>query len=140
MAHLLTRHVEIFFRLKQTENDLPPCSDIQKLQIDHKIETTEMTYIEEYENKRVLDMGNDTWFEIRLEMQTDTFKEIKQKRAYTLQSLIGNLGGYLGIFIGFTLLDLLKSMKKVSSRIKKYISSVLTGTKKCGNSQRSMNV
>ena len=40
--------------------------------------------------------------EIRLEIQTDTFKEIKQKRAYSPQSLIGNLGGYLGIFIGFT--------------------------------------
>ena len=126
---LLTRHVEVFFRLKQTENDIPPCSDIQKLQIDHKIETTEMTLLEEHSKQKPQDMGNDTWFEIRLEIQTDTFKEIKQKQAYTPQSLIGNLGGYLGIFIGFTLLDLLKSTKKASSRIKKYISSALTGTK-----------
>ena len=68
-----------------------------------------MTLIEEHAKERVQDIGNDTWFEIRLEIQTDTFKEIKQKRAYSPQSLIGNLGGYLGIFIGFTLLDLLKS-------------------------------
>ena len=94
-----------------------------------KIETTEMTLLEEHSKQKTQDMGNDTWFEIRIEIQTDTFKEIKQKRAYTPQSLIGNLGGYLGIFIGFTLLDLLKSMKKISSRIKKYISTALTGIK-----------
>ena len=126
---LMTRNVETFFRLKQTEHDIPPCSDIQKLQIDHKIETTEMTLLEEHAKERFQDMGNDTWFEIRLEIQTDTFKEIKQKRAYSSQSLIGNLGGYLGIFIGFTLLDILKSMKKGSSKFKTYISSSLPSTK-----------
>ena len=63
-------------------------------------------------------LDNGTWFEIVFEIQTDTFKEIKQKRAYSEQSLIGNLGGYLGIFIGFSLLDLLKCM--VSVRIKIY--------------------
>ena len=88
-----------------------------------------MTLLEEHNKQRLQDMGNDTWFEIRLEIQTDTFKEIKQKRAYTPQSLIGNLGGYLGIFIGFTLLDLFKCMNKGSSKFKKYVSSSLPCTK-----------
>ena len=57
IEQLMTRHVEIFYRLKQTENDIPPCTDIQKLQIDHKIETTEMTLLEEHTEKRVQGMG-----------------------------------------------------------------------------------
>ena len=30
----------------------------------------------------------------------DSYKEIKQVRAYDIQSLIGNAGGYLGLFLG----------------------------------------
>ena len=119
---LMSRNVEIFYRINQKESDIPPCTDIQKLQIDHEIKTTTMTFVEEHTQQKNVDVGNETWFEIRLEIQTDTFKEITQKRAYTPQSLVGNLGGYLGLFIGFTLLDLLKSLLSVYSRIRDYLT------------------
>ena len=62
-------------------------------------------------------IGNDTWLEITIRIETDTFKEVKQKRAYTPQSLIGNIGGYLGLFIGFTILDLVDFMTLFHSKI-----------------------
>ena len=34
------------------------------------------------------------------------FKEIKQTRAYNAQSLIGNAGGYVGLFVGYTLKEI----------------------------------
>ena len=125
--HLMRRNSEIWSRLKQTaENDIPPCTEIQKLQIDLSIEATKISFDQEHTELtdiKVKDIGNDTWFEIKLSIQTDTFKEIKQKRAYTPQSLIGNIGGYLGLLIGFTLLDLFKYIMTIHSRIMNCISS-----------------
>ena len=34
------------------------------------------------------------------------FKEIKQTRAYNLQTLIGNAGGYVGLFVGYSLKEI----------------------------------
>ena len=121
ISHIMTRTMEIFLRLKHAEHEIPPCTDIKKLQIDHNVKTATKTVREEFNVKGDKYTGNDTWFEIRLEIQIDSFKEIRQKRAYTPQNLIGNLGGYLGLFIGFTLLDLIKCMKLFSSGVRKYI-------------------
>ena len=125
-THLIKRNTEIWSRLNQTaENDIPPCREIQKLQVDHTVKTAKKAFAERYKIKDIefQDIGNDTWFEITLRIQTDTFKEIKQKRAYTPQSLVGNIGGYLGLFIGFTLLDLFDSMMACYSKILNCIRS-----------------
>mgnify|MGYP001264530150 CR=1 FL=1 len=127
-THLMKRNTEIWSRLNQTaENDIPPCREIQKLQVDHTVKTAKKSFeAERYKIKDIEfeDIGNDTWFEITLRIQTDTFKEIKQKRAYTPQSLVGNIGGYLGLFIGFTLLDLFDSMMACYSKILNCICSL----------------
>ena len=135
----MSRNAEIFYRLNQKETDIPPCTEIQKLQFDHNIRTTKMTFVEEQTKKREENIRNETWFEIRLEIQTDTFKEIRQKRAYTPQSLVGNLGGYLGLFIGFTLLDLLKSLLSVYSRVRNYLSYSLWRWKNPQTSSKEIN-
>ena len=129
IGHLYKRNMEIWYRLTQTaENDIPPCREIQKLQIEHTVKATKKSFAERHKIKdiEIQDIGNDTWFEIALRIQTDTFKEIKQKRAYTPQSLIGNIGGYLGLFIGFTLLDLFDSIMKFHSKIMNRIHSPAT--------------
>ena len=35
-----------------------------------------------------------------------TFREIKQIRAYDLENLYGNIGGYMGLFLGYAILNL----------------------------------
>ena len=44
--------------------------------------------------------------EIMLTFQGDTYMEITQTRAIDGQSLIGNAGGYVGLFLGVALLQL----------------------------------
>ena len=114
--------MEQFYRLKPPKNDIPPCREITKLQIDQS---------GDYEDAMEQEMlGNETnlsWFEIKVSFQLDTFKEIKQKRSYSEQSLIGNIGGYLGLLIGFTLLDLLSWMSVQFEKIKNILSQVLDG-------------
>ena len=34
------------------------------------------------------------------------YKEIEQVRAYDVQSLVGNVGGYIGLFLGYALREL----------------------------------
>ena len=104
------------------------------------MKTTNMTYSEENADISIMKefivekqsplKSNDTWFEIVFEIQTDTFKEIKQKRAYSEQSLIGNLGGYLGIFIGFSLLDLLTVLLSLRIKVQNTFGVSLNGEKR----------
>ena len=49
---------------------------------------------------------NQGWFRITVEFLKNEFKEIKQLRAYSAQSLIGNAGGYVGLFVGYTIAEL----------------------------------
>ena len=41
-----------------------------------------------------------------LNFQGDTYMEVVQSRAYDGQSLIGNAGGYVGLFLGVALVQL----------------------------------
>ena len=49
---------------------------------------------------------NATDYEILLNFQGKTYMEIEQAKAYDFQSLIGNGGGYVGVFLGVALLQL----------------------------------
>ena len=46
------------------------------------------------------------WFKIRLWFRSNQFMEIKQIRAYNFQTLVGNGGGYIGLFLGCTIIEL----------------------------------
>ena len=125
VRQIMRRTMEIFKRVKKTKNDKPPCREIQKLQIDKTIISTNWSMIREFNQKGEESMENNGWFEIRLHIQTDIFKEIKQKRAYTLQSLIGNLGGYLGLFAGWSLFGFFNCIFTLYQRARSYIFSKL---------------
>ena len=43
---------------------------------------------------------------IKMNFLSGHFKEIKQVRAYNVQSLVGNAGGYIGLFLGYTLKEM----------------------------------
>ena len=143
---LARRNGEAFYRLPSAVKDVPPCTEIQKLQVEYSMKTTIMAYSEENSYISIMKefivekesplKSNDTWFEIVFEIQTDTFKEIKHKRAYSEQNLIGNLGGYLGIFIGFSLLDLLTALLSLPIKIQNTFGVSLNGEKRNSEEQK----
>ena len=49
---------------------------------------------------------SDDFFVLNVNFQARKFKEIKQVRAYTTQTLIGNTGGYIGLFLGYTIKEI----------------------------------
>ena len=107
IKNLMWKQRQLFYRLKPPKSDIPPCREITKLQIDKSVGYTNAKEVEMNDTAKPL-----SWFEINVDILTDTFKVIRQKRVYSQQSLIGNVGGYVGILIGFSLSDLLSWMIK----------------------------
>ena len=36
-----------------------------------------------------------------MDFQSKYFREVKQIQAYSFQTLVGNVGGYIGLFVGY---------------------------------------
>ena len=64
-----------------------PCTEIMKLGIDY--EEPEYDTLKE-------DTTRISWY-----YRTNTFKEIRQMRAYTGMMLLGNVGGFFGVLLGY---------------------------------------
>ena len=60
-------------------------------------------------------------FSASLQFSSDRYKEIVLSRQFDLQNLIGNAGGYVGICVGYSFLQLPKSITMIVLRIKSYI-------------------
>ena len=131
IQQLLKHHIAIFHRFQNNKNDVPPCTEIQKLQIDYSTKSAGVT--QKFNNQ------TDTWFEVRFDIFTDSFKVIKQNRAYSTQSLIGNIGGYLGLCIGFSLLDLLTLIVVFCEKIRNTFLSILNNSKDRSTMQHKKN-
>ena len=81
---------------------LDPCLGIERLQVEYQEVDLDKFPFSKEEQKD----DDDDWFMIEYLIQATTFKEIKQTRAYSVQSLIGNLGGYIGLCLGYAILNL----------------------------------
>ena len=88
-------------------NITPPCSEIKRLNVVFQEEETNV--VRENNNfpstKNKLKQGNG-WFRVTVQFIKNEFKEIKQMRAYSSQSLVGNAGGYVGILVGYSISEL----------------------------------
>ena len=79
----------------------PPCKQIKK--VLHTYE--ELKYIENDPFESLKD-PNDIHFMVNIRFEDSSFMEIKHVRAFDIESLIGNAGGYLGLFTGYAILQL----------------------------------
>ena len=55
----------------------------------------------------------DDFFLVIIHFQAPVYKEIKQIRAYNLQTLVGNAGGYIGLFLGYTIKEIPVFLRKL---------------------------
>ena len=79
----------IFYGVKQWNT---PCTEIRKVYLDY----------EETEERK--SNGPDQT-RIVLYFESDSFKEIRQIRAYPMMSLFGNVGGFVGLILGYALVQ-----------------------------------
>ena len=65
-----------------------------------------------------------------------TFREIKQVQAYDFDSLVGNVGGYMGLFLGYAILNLPHLLLVLFYPLRKKIESK---TRQLANNNKSVN-
>ena len=51
-------------------------------------------------------LKNESYFQITQTYNQPQFRETIQRRAYNLEALVGNIGGYAGLFLGYALVQL----------------------------------
>ena len=78
----------------------PPCKSIQKILYSYE----EYDILEDWTEEWLNEVNNI--FEVMLEFTDATYMEIEQVRDYGLQDVVGDIGGYLGLFLGFALLQI----------------------------------
>ena len=88
-----------------------PCRLVEKIMYFYD------EYVEGFRN--TVRSNNETWYEILLNFQGTTYMEIEQSRAYDFNNLIGNGGGYIGVFLGVALIQLPSFLFKMHSFIQK---------------------
>ena len=94
----------------------PPCRSMEKI---------DYTY-EEIEAHGIKKRCNDC-FAVSYSVFHRTFKEITQIRALNIQALIGNSGAYLGLFCGYTMLQLPDMILRVYEYFSKTICDIFKG-------------
>ena len=92
-------HKKARFRFSSIRKLKPPCQEIAS--VDY---TTADEVIDENEkNKKFLGKYLKSYVTMKLRIPASQYKAIVQKKAVDFQSLIGYIGGYIGIFTGFAL-------------------------------------
>ena len=94
---LVSEHFDQFTRLKRRNKVyLDPCISIEKLQIEFAEENI-------LSKEQYLNDDDDGWLKLIFDIAPHSFKEIKQTRKYSIQGLVGNAGGYIGLCLGYAL-------------------------------------
>ena len=119
----------------------PPCNVIEKLQYEY--EEVESGHLEDFPD----DANVTSWFGITLFFPEPTYKEIKQAQAYDIESFVGNAGGYIGLFLGYSLMCIpswiAKMFRKVQERGEERLRKInlkRIGCKKFTHSTTSVSV
>ena len=88
----------------------PPCQRIKKILANYEeydmVDDPEKGNGEEYIEMRGI-------FEVKMKFEDETFLLIQQTRDFDIQSLVGNSGGYLGLFLGCAILQIPQGIKNV---------------------------
>ena len=87
----------------------PPCNELKRYTVtpDSVTVNSNITMENAFYPGIVEKLVNvDGWSRITIHLRENTYKDIQQTRAYSVQNLIGNAGGYIGMFIGYAILDI----------------------------------
>ena len=115
---------KIRIKFHQLRNNNPPCQAIEKILYTYDetdgLENFDETISESHKQLGIrYDISNI--FQLMLTFQGSTYMEITQIRAYDGQSLIGNAGGYVGLFLGVALIQLPSAFQCLYRLLKKVL-------------------
>ena len=71
-----------------------------------KLSSVEISYPSKYYHDRLNSSLANNHFFVVINFPTPLFREIKLVRSFDSQTLIGNIGGYIGLCLGYTILQI----------------------------------
>ena len=90
-------------------NYKPPCKSIQKILYSYDENEPLEEWVEQW-------MGQiNKVFGVAIEFTDGTYMEIEQVRDYGIHDVVGDIGGYLGLFLGFALLQIPEGLFTIAS-------------------------
>ena len=118
-------------KFHQIHHNIPPCQAIEKIfySYDEKAQLDDIASKLKYlgENWVNLSGGKESelqrrsMFQVMLTFQGSTYTEITQIKAYDVQTLIGNAGGYVGLFLGVALVQLPSAIQNSFQMLKRIL-------------------
>ena len=84
-----------------------PCTIIEKLQYDYaELDSKDLRVSEDKKNA-------SSWFGVTLFFPEPSYKVIKQAQEYNIENFVGNAGGYIGLFLGYSLMCIPRWVEKM---------------------------
>jgi hypothetical protein len=97
---------------------LQPCVDLQKLTFDFEEQEADIRHLRMYGPQNGL-LNNESYTIIFIAYLESKFKEIKQTKAFGIESLVGNVGGYIALFLGVSVIQLPSFLMKLYRKLQK---------------------
>ena len=61
---------------------------------------------------------DENYFVVKVLLKQSDYKETEQMKAYDFIDLMGNIGGYIGMFLGYALLNMADTLIRITNSIK----------------------
>ena len=117
-------------KFHQIHHNIPPCQSIEKIfySYDEKAQLDDIASKLKYYGKNWVNLSGGKsddqrrmMFQVMLTFQGSTYTEITQIKAYDVQTLIGNAGGYIGLFLGVALIQLPSAVQYTFQMLKRLL-------------------
>ena len=90
-----------------------PCVDLQRLAYNYDENDISFEHLKQTTFTGLNVFQNDSVVLTQVDLTNQNFKEIRQVRAFGIESLIGNIGGYIGLFLGASIIQLPQFCKEI---------------------------
>ena len=109
--------VQLRKHFDMTPNDVitqfdPPCQSMTKVQFDFE---------DVYDSDFGIQRNNESKISIGVDIMDQLFNQVEQTSAYNLGNLVGDIGGYLGLFLGYAILNIPATLLMLTNNIKTWV-------------------
>ena len=127
LEDIIVRHNMQAYQDSKFQPYIPPCIEMKKMGVrnfEMSGQESKNNFNKHIHEKFIKKAGsnNNNWFIINTHFwKVSDYKEIRKIKAYSLQAMIGNAGGYIGLLVGITISELPKFLRKIYFIAKKYL-------------------
>ena len=118
--------------LEEIDNLVKPCIELKKFQYEYTETQYDPKHSTEFSPGLKLE-NNENITKFFVDFINSDFKEIQQVKAFGIESLVGNVGGYIGLFLGLSIIQLPTFLAFMAKKIEVFRKSAKGSSKEPRN-------